>query len=140
MVVIDATNLILGRLASYAAKQALLGEQVSVINCESAVMTGDKKKILARFIRFRQMGWPTSGPFIHRYPDRIVKRTIRGMLPYKMGRGRDAFKRVRCYLGVPEKLQKESSVTVDTANISKIPNLKYVDLKTISQRLGAKFE
>ena len=39
MTTIDATNLILGRLASYAAKKAQLGENVDIINCEAAVIT-----------------------------------------------------------------------------------------------------
>ena len=41
---IDSKNIILGRLASFAAKHALLGENVDIVNCESAVITGNKKR------------------------------------------------------------------------------------------------
>ena len=44
--IIDATNIILGRLASFAAKHALLGETIEIINCENAVITGNKKRTL----------------------------------------------------------------------------------------------
>ncbi len=37
--IIDANNMILGRLASFAAKKALLGEKIDVINCEKAVIS-----------------------------------------------------------------------------------------------------
>ena len=40
--IIDATDLILGRLASFAAKKSLLGETIDIINCENAVVTGNK--------------------------------------------------------------------------------------------------
>ena len=44
--IIDASNLILGRLATFVAKQALLGEQVFIANCEKSVISGDKANIL----------------------------------------------------------------------------------------------
>lgn len=42
--------------------------------------------------------------YFPRRPDHIVKRTIRGMLPYKRERGADAFRRVKVYVGVPDEL------------------------------------
>ena len=51
---------------------------------------------------------PTQGPFFSRDPEKIMKRAIRGMLPdYRLGRGREAWRRVKCYQGVPEKFKKE---------------------------------
>jgi len=135
---IDATDLILGRLATKAAKMALLGEEVVIVNCEKAVITGPKKIILEKFYKSRHMGEPTHGPFMPRMPDRIVRRTIRGMLPYKNDRGRQAFRRVMCYIGVPEKLKDKKAETVDGAGISKAPTLKYMTIKEISKELGAK--
>ena len=47
--IINADGLITGRLASYAAKQALLGEKVDIINSEKACITGSKPQILEKY-------------------------------------------------------------------------------------------
>ncbi|MBD3203218.1 50S ribosomal protein L13 [Candidatus Woesearchaeota archaeon] len=140
MIIIDGTNLLLGRIASFAAKKALLGKTIRVINSEKIYISGKKENILEQYKIKRERGTHTTGPFFPRYPDQIVKRTIRGMLPYKKGRGKAAFKRVRCYIGVPKEFEKHKKITIKDANISKLPNLQYLDLKTLSKNLGAKIE
>ncbi|MBN1502558.1 50S ribosomal protein L13 [Candidatus Woesearchaeota archaeon] len=140
MIIIDGTELILGRLASYAAKQLLLGENVHIINCEKVIDTGSKQQILKKYKRRMERGTPRKGPFMHRMPHRIVKRTVRGMLPYKKARGKDAYKRLRCHIGIPEELQDKKTISFKDAHLSKLPNVKYLDLKTISHRIGAKIE
>ncbi|MBN2368366.1 50S ribosomal protein L13 [Candidatus Woesearchaeota archaeon] len=140
MIIIDASNLIVGRLATYAAKQALLGEEVKIVNSENAYISGKKQNIFDDFQNKRDRGTPMTGPYIHRRPDMILRRTIRGMLPFKKPRGKEAFKRVMCYVGIPEELKDKKAITLEYANISKLPTLKYVDLKTLSKRLGAKVE
>ena len=52
--IIDAENLVLGRLASFVAKQALLGENIDIINCEKAIVLGDKKEILNSYKKQHQ--------------------------------------------------------------------------------------
>ena len=98
---IDGKNLRLGRLGTVVAKKALLGETINIVNAAEVVITGDKKKVFASFIRKKEMGTPSTGPFHSRVPSQVVKRSIRGMLPYKMPRGRAALERVKCYNGVP---------------------------------------
>ncbi|MBI5073266.1 uL13 family ribosomal protein [Candidatus Woesearchaeota archaeon] len=83
MIIIDATNLIVGRFATFAAKQALLGEEIAIVNCEKAFITGSKEHILNEYKRKRSIGTWATGPFYHRQPDRLVRRMIRGMLPHK---------------------------------------------------------
>lgn len=136
--IIDATDSILGRVASFAAKKALSGEKVDIINCENAVITGNKKQILRRFKQKKDMGIPLKGPYYPRTPEMIVRRTIRGMLPYKKGRGKKAYEIIKCYAGIPEKLKNEKAEIIKNANISKLSNLKYVKIKQISRFLGAK--
>jgi len=139
MKIIDATDLILGRLSTYAAKQALLGETVHIINSELAVITGNPKKTFASFKIARERGAPLVGPYFPRMPHRIVKRSIRGMLPYKKSRGREALARVKCHIGIPEDLKNEKSETLENANIHNT-NTKYISIKQISKQLGAKFD
>lgn len=137
--IIDATNLILGRLATFAAKKALLGEKVDIINCEKAVITGDPETTYAKFKQRRDRGIPLKGPYYPRMPDRMVRRVVRGMLPYKKSKGSDAFKKVMCYIGVPEKLKDKKTETIKEADISRVPSLKYATVGKISKLLGAKW-
>lgn len=138
MMIIDATDLILGRMASFAAKKVLSGEEISVVNCENAVVTGNKEQIFRRFKQRRDMGIPLKGPYYPRTPEKIIRRTIRGMLPHKRSRGKKAYGMVKCYVGIPENLKNEKKETIKNANISKLLNLKYVRLKQVSKYLGAK--
>lgn len=102
-IIIDAHNALLGRLASYAAKQALLGNTVIVVNCNKAVISGNARFIKESYSTMRARGGSSmKGPRISRVPERIVKRTIRGMVPHRQARGLDAIKRVRCYNGLPD--------------------------------------
>lgn len=65
----------------------------------------NKLKFL-RFLRKRCNVNPARGPFHHRAPHKIFKRAVRGMLPYKTWRGREALKRVRGFEGVPPRYQR----------------------------------
>lgn len=102
--IINADRLILGRMAAIAAKQALLGEEVRIVNCEKAVVIGHRKPVLASYKERLKRGQPQQGPFTQRRPDFFVRRTIRGMLPRKKSRGREAYSRIKCYVGIPEEL------------------------------------
>ncbi len=136
MIVINAEGKILGRLAAFAAKQALLGEEVRVVNCEKAVVTGSPKRVLEDYRRKRERGVPRKGPFFPKQSDRLVRRTIRGMLPYKKPRGAEAFKRVMCYKGVPFELEGKPFTDVPGADASKLKNLKYLEVQRICKELG----
>ncbi|MBW3015001.1 50S ribosomal protein L13 [Candidatus Woesearchaeota archaeon] len=137
---VDAEGLVLGRMAAKVAKLALLGESVDVINCEKAIVSGTKQAVLAKYKRNRELGVPLKGPYFHRRPDMLVRRTIRGMLPYKKAKGYDAFERVKCYEGVPEKFKDIKPEDLKEVHYSRLSNLKYVEVKTICKLLGAKID
>ena len=137
--IVDANNQVLGRLATYVAKQALSGESVNVINCEKVLISGDRSKVFEKIRHSRNdRGEPFHGPFISRMPDRLVRRMIRGMLPFKQARGREAFKRIMCYMGVPKEFEGKDAVKPKGADASKLPNLKFVRIEEVSRMLGAK--
>jgi large subunit ribosomal protein L13 len=103
--ILNAENQTLGRLLSYAAKKALCGEDVIIVNAEKAVISGKKEFILKENLRrleIKNKGNYTRGPFHYKRPDLYVKKALRGMLPYNKPRGVEAFKRVRVYIGFPE--------------------------------------
>ncbi len=135
--IIDAEDKVMGRVASHAAEHALLGKDVHIVNSEQSIITGDEQQILEKYRHKRERGAPRKGPFFPKHPARILKRTIRGMLPYKKPRGEEALSRVKCHVGVPNELEGEATTTVEEADVSKLDNLKYIRLKRVSEELGA---
>lgn len=111
MKIIDGRGATMGRLASYVAKESLKGEEISIINCEKMIITGSLKNIQREFEESRKrVGSGQLGPKISRDKAKIVKRAIRGMLPHREGRGREALKRIRCYKGIPKELEGKKTV------------------------------
>ena len=111
LVVMNAGNAVAGRVASQAAKSLLQGNTVNIINAETAVITGDPRYTIKEFKQRRTRGDPYKGPFQPATPDRIFKRIVRGMMPYKKPLGKKAFKELRVYREVPEFLVQEKPVT-----------------------------
>jgi large subunit ribosomal protein L13 len=140
MTVIDANGLIMGRLASSVAKQLLSGdEKVYIINAEKAIISGSRAATLREYRETRERGTREFGPHFPKRPDRILKRTIRGMLPYKRARGRDAMSRLKVYVGVPYELKGAETVTIADADMRLLSSSKYVELGEVSQKMGSKF-
>jgi len=138
MTVINADGMILGRLASILAKRLLAGEEIYIINAEKIVISGDKVTTFTEYKQSVDRGNREFGPYYPKRPDHIVKRTIRGMLPYKRARGRDAMSRLKTYIGVPEELSREEAVSVEGANMNRLSSVKYIRLEELSRKLGAK--
>jgi len=132
-VVVDARDCILGRVASQVAERALDGESVAVVNAEQAVITGSEEQITEKFETRRAVG-SDRGPAYPKRPDGIFKRSIRGMLPHKRKRGREAFENVRVYVGNPH--DQDAEVLEDTS-LDRLSNIKFVTLGEISETLGA---
>lgn len=137
MIVVDGTNQILGRIAVYAAKKALLGEKVTVINCENVIITGRKEATIKEYKEKVERGDPHKGPFFHKSPDRIVRRTVRGMLPWDKPRGQQAYRKVMCYLGKPSEITGKP-ITIKGADISKLKTLNYITLERLTLHIGGK--
>ncbi len=111
--VIDATDVVLGRLATHAA--ALLrgkhkttfaphmdmGDHVIIINADKVVLTGNKA---SKQKYYDHSGYPgglrttSYTEMIEGKPERVVERAIRGMLP-KNSLGRDQFRKLKVYAG-----------------------------------------
>jgi len=131
-IIIDATNATLGRLASYAAKQSLLGNKIVILNSEKAIVTGKKGYTIQSYHKRSARGGSSQrGPFFQRNSEKIVKRTIRGMLPdYRSGKGKEAFKRIMCYRGVPEEYKGKKLIKA-----GKEKTTSYVSVGEISSKI-----
>ena len=124
-VVIDAKNAILGRLSSYVAKQALLGKEIAVVNCNEVVITGKPRTTISEYKEMRSKGGAAlKGPFFPKIPEKVVKRTIRGMLSYKQGRGNSALKKIKCYNEVPSEYEGSKMITAGKEKTTKTIKLK----------------
>jgi large subunit ribosomal protein L13 len=135
---VDASNQILGRVATYVAKQALDGHKVIVLNAERAVISGTKARVVARAkwkLRTRTLGNLSKGPTHPRRPDTYVRRTIRGMLPWKNPSGKEAFHRIHVYIGTPEEYQGKEIVKLDDADASRL-RVPYISVAQLSQEIG----
>ncbi|QFU81072.1 50S ribosomal protein L13 [Natronorubrum aibiense] len=136
-VVVDARDCILGRVASEVSQRALDGERVAIVNAEDAVITGDKEDIFETYRTRIQLG-SDSGPYYPRRPDTIFKRSVRGMLPYKKPRGREAFSNVRVYLGNPyEDDDDREAEILEGTSLDRLSNIRFVHLGEVSEQLGA---
>ncbi|MHA6624549.1 50S ribosomal protein L13 [Pseudonocardia sichuanensis] len=111
--VIDATDVVLGRLATHAA--TLLrgkhkptyaphmdtGDFVVIVNAEKIAVSGTKRD--DKFV-YRHSGFPgglkqrSVGEMIEKHPDRLVEKAIKGMLP-KNRLGRAMAKKLKVYAG-----------------------------------------
>ncbi|MBN1170441.1 50S ribosomal protein L13 [Candidatus Micrarchaeota archaeon] len=101
----DATNIKFGRAASQIAKKLISGEEINIVNAEKFVIVGNPKQIIERYITKRGLkhkGCPEKSPKWSKVPHILVKRMVRGMLPIKSSRGRDALKRLKVYTGNPK--------------------------------------
>ncbi len=137
MEIIDGEGLILGRLASEVAKKLLKekDKEIAIVNAERVIISGAKERIYKDYKERKDRGSREKGPFFPKMPDRIVKRTIRGMLPYKQARGREALSRLKVYLGIPEEYEKSERKKVEYAKAERLSR-KYVTLGEVSEKLG----
>ena len=128
-VVIDATDVVLGRLASHAA--ALLrgkhkatfanhidsGDFVIIVNADKVALTGQK---LQKKLAYRHSGYPgglksvTYAELMEKNPVRAVEKAIRGMLP-KNSIGRQQLSKLKVYVGGehPHAAQQPKTYTLD---------------------------
>ncbi|WP_201518535.1 50S ribosomal protein L13 [Gulosibacter hominis] len=127
--VIDATDIVLGRLASHAAQllrgkhkptfapHVDTGDFVIIINADKVALTGQK---LEQKRAYRHSGYPGGlrsqnyAEFLEKRPDRVIEKAVRGMLP-KNSLGREQLKKLKVYAGAehPHQAQQPKPYTLD---------------------------
>ncbi|WP_018258369.1 50S ribosomal protein L13 [Halomicrobium katesii] len=135
-VVVDARDCIFGRVASNVAQRALDGETIAVVNAEEAVITGNEDQIMEKFQKRREVG-SDRGPYYPKRPDGIFKRSIRGMLPHKKNRGREALSNIRVYVGNPYEDHDLDAEILEDTSLDRLSNIKFVSLGDVSESIGA---
>ena len=139
--IIDGKGLVLGRLASSVSKKLLSGERVTVLNADKIIISGNRDWAYAKYkqrIDRASISNPRRmGPKYPRRPDDIFRRTVRGMIPYKQQKGRQALKGLKVHVGIPSEFEKEEISALKEAQPKNVS--KSVELGKISNLLGAKF-
>lgn len=138
--VIDGNDKVLGRISSKIAKLLLQGNTVHVINSENIVISGHLPNIFARYkqlMDLKNKANPEHSPYWSRRPDMFVKRVIRGMLPYKKPKGKEAYKSLRVYIAVPDELKAKEISKMESKSPSDIFE-NVVTIKQLVTKLGYK--
>ncbi len=139
MKIYNGEGIILGRLGSAVAKDALMGEEIQIVNAEKVIVSGNKVNSVAAYKRKRELkGYPLKSQTHSRLPEYYVRRSIRGMLPWKTARGKEAYKQIMCHRGIPIGLQGKEMITLNNATVKKLPTLKYITIGEICKTLGGK--
>jgi large subunit ribosomal protein L13 len=141
VIIVDASGLILGRMASIIAKKLLEGYKVYVVNAEKAVLSGEKKRVVEGYrllLKVRtHYNLDKSGIRRPRTPVEIVKRSVRGMLPMDKPKGRLAFKKLKVYIGVPKELEGKQVTKLEEADARRLSG-RYVTVGEVAESLGWK--
>jgi large subunit ribosomal protein L13 len=133
--VIDATDVVLGRLASQVATllrgkhkpifapHVDTGDHVIVVNAAKVVLTSNKGE---KELVHRHSGYPGGlktirhGDLLARKPEEAVRMAVRGMLP-KNRLGRQMLKKLKVYSGPNHPHQAQKAVPFEIVQVSQNP-------------------
>ncbi|GII75640.1 50S ribosomal protein L13 [Sphaerisporangium rufum] len=130
--VIDATDVVLGRLAAQVATllrgkhkpifapHVDTGDFVIIINADKVALTGNK---LAQKRAYRHSGYPgglrslTYGELMEKHPERALEKAVKGMLP-KNSLGRRMAKKLKVYAGAEHPHQAQQPVQFEITQVA----------------------
>ncbi|MBA4411514.1 MAG: 50S ribosomal protein L13 [Bacteroidota bacterium] len=130
-VLVDATDVVLGRLASKVAKilrgknkpsftpHVDCGDNVVIINAEKVRLTGNK---LNDKIYLSYSGYPggqrkqTPAELLSKYPERLIEKAVKGMLP-KNRLGSKIYGNLKVYVGSTHKQEAQNPKLIDLNTI-----------------------
>ncbi|MGB9732487.1 MAG: 50S ribosomal protein L13 [Candidatus Micrarchaeia archaeon] len=136
--IINVEGAILGRAASKIAKMLLNGDTVVVLNAEKMLISGHEKDIVENYkqrIELKDKANPEHSPYWSRRPDLLVKRVIRGMLPYKKAKGKKAYRLLKVYMGIPEIYKNKKIEEIEKKDIKKMFE-NTISVKKLAEKLG----
>ncbi|MEA4982838.1 MAG: 50S ribosomal protein L13 [Paludibacter sp.] len=126
-VVVDATDLVLGRMSSKVAKllrgkykpsftpHVDCGDNVIIINAEKVILTGNK---WTDRVYYRHTGYPggqretTPAQLMAKDPEKLIKKVVKGMLP-KNKLGADLLSNLYVFAGAEHNKQAQQPKTID---------------------------
>ncbi|XP_045470388.1 60S ribosomal protein L13a [Harmonia axyridis] len=143
--IVDGKGHLLGRLAAIVAKQLLDGDKIVVVRCEQLNISGKFERTKLKYLSFLRKRCnvnPARGPFHFRAPSRIFWKTVRGMVPHKTERGKQALRRLKAYEGIPPPYDRRKRVVVPGALrvMCLKPGRKFCHVGRLSNEVGWKYQ
>jgi large subunit ribosomal protein L13 len=132
--VIDASDVVLGRLATHAAillrgkhkpifaPHVDTGDFVIVVNAEKVALSGRK---LEQKKAYRHSGYPGGlrevaySDLLEKHPERVIEKAVRGMLP-KNSLGRSMLRKLKVYAGPDHPHQAQQPVPYEITQVAQI--------------------
>lgn len=138
VVVVNAENQILGRMATHIAKLLIQGKKVVVVNAEKAIISGPRSRVVQGYkllFTVRKLQNQQKNAIKRpRNPINIVKRTVRGMLP-KNKSGKEMYKNLKVYIGIPEEFKGKEMIRFEDSDVKRLRG-KYITVAELSKLLG----
>lgn len=137
--ILDATDLVLGRAASTTAKKLLEGNDVVVVNADKAVISGGKKSTLSEYdawTKIKSLVDPTQGPIHPTRPGDLFRVTVKGMLPMRKAKGKEAFNRLEAYAGIPSDYEGKETESIPGADVNQLGTRRFIRLAELSKGLS----
>ncbi|KAK3584077.1 hypothetical protein CHS0354_012544 [Potamilus streckersoni] len=144
-IIIDGRGHLLGRLAAIVAKTILQGQKVVVVRCEGINISGNffrnKMKFLG-YLKKRCNVNPVRGPFHFRAPSKVFYKAVRGMVPHKTSRGKEALNHLKVFEGIPPPYDKQKRMVVQSALkvLRMNPGRKFCELNRLCHEVGWKYQ
>ncbi len=135
--IVTAENAVIGRLASIIAKRLLNGEKIIIVNADKAIVSGNAYFITNKYLkrwRIKTKSNPLRGPFYPRKSDQILRRTVRGMLPFHKSKGKEAYNRLLVFKDIPESL-KEKEIEIISESQKLNPKSSYISLRKLYTKI-----
>ncbi len=135
--IVTAENAVIGRLASIIAKRLLNGEKIIIVNADKAIVSGNAYFITNKYLkrwRIKTKSNPLRGPFYPRKSDQILRRTVRGMLPFHKSKGKEAYSRLLVFKDIPENL-KEKEIEIISESQKLNPKSSYISLRKLYTKI-----
>jgi large subunit ribosomal protein L13 len=137
-VYLNAEGQIAGRFASRVAKLLVKGNKVIVVNSEKALVSGGRESVAQEWSKKLEITSkvnPLYGPIHYRRPDNILRRMVRGMVPFQRTKGKSAMKRLREYLVTPKELGAREFEKLEDTRAPR-PTPIYTSLDELARHLG----
>ncbi|MCJ7450748.1 MAG: 50S ribosomal protein L13 [Candidatus Nanohaloarchaeota archaeon QJJ-9] len=130
--IVDAENHVLGRLATSLVEELKDGKEIDVINGEKAIVKGNPDDIIEKYQGKHDRGTRHFGPYFPKDPEKIVKRTVRGMLPDNK-EGEKMLKKLKVHKDNPS---NEEGEVFEDAREETLKGSNYMTIEQISKNLS----
>lgn len=128
---IDGSDHVLGRLSTSVVEALKDGEDVEIYNADRVIVTGRPDDIIQKYRGKYERGSKGEGPKFPKAADRMVRRTVRGMLPDSK-QGRQMYERLQVYTTEPD----GDAVEFEDDKVKSLKGGNFLRMGEISENMG----